>query len=215
MLGELNVIEKRAQPRTPETFVSVEDFQESLPAIVDGVNRALHAAVSLMLADDAGLALKWMAGLYALALTSRMLGSTGLFFVGGRRCTLRPSVARRLAWAGRKAGHRSRVAGEGAWGWGARANVRLAPSPAAPAAQHTRPDRCAWPPALPRTPSPAAIEISHPRLRCTSECAQHPLRASLPDWPLTARWQCSCAHSRSPRATSRRSLRLTKRWLGA
>lgn len=87
MLGELNVIEKRTQPRTPETFVTVEDVQASLPAIVDGLNRALHAAGSLMLADDAGLALKWMAGLYALALTSRMLGSTGLFFLGGRsRC---------------------------------------------------------------------------------------------------------------------------------
>mmetsp|Transcript_11357 Transcript_11357/g.35026 ORF Transcript_11357/g.35026 Transcript_11357/m.35026 type:complete len:92 (+) Transcript_11357:572-847(+) len=34
-----------------------------------------------MLADDTALALKWMAGLYALALASRMLGSTGLFFV--------------------------------------------------------------------------------------------------------------------------------------
>mmetsp|Transcript_22485 Transcript_22485/g.27738 ORF Transcript_22485/g.27738 Transcript_22485/m.27738 type:complete len:170 (-) Transcript_22485:731-1240(-) len=81
ILGELNVIEKRTQPRTPEAFLKVEEVQTALPEIVEGINRALHAASSLMLADDTALALKWMAGLYALALASRMLGSTGLFFV--------------------------------------------------------------------------------------------------------------------------------------
>lgn len=96
LLGELNVIEKRTQPRTPETFVSVEDVQASLPAIVASVNRTLHVAGSLVLADDVGLALKWMAGLYALAVASRMLGSTGLFFVGERGRTWR----RALPWNG-------------------------------------------------------------------------------------------------------------------
>lgn len=80
MLGELGVIPKRTQPSTPEVFLRVEDVQESLPALVDSANRALHAAGSLMLADNTSLALKWMAGLYALALASRMMGSTGLFF---------------------------------------------------------------------------------------------------------------------------------------
>lgn len=81
ILGELNVIEKSTMPKAPSTFVSVDDVSASLPQIVEAVNRMLHAAASLMLADDTSLALKWMAGLYAFALASRLLGSTGLFFL--------------------------------------------------------------------------------------------------------------------------------------
>ena len=80
LLVDLKVIEPRPLLTAPKAFFNVEDLQPHLPAIVDRANSVLHTVISLLLCEDNALAIKWMAGLYALALFGKMLGTETLLF---------------------------------------------------------------------------------------------------------------------------------------
>lgn len=80
VLADMNMIEKRPVPAAPETFVSEEDVLAALKSVTDAVNSTLHAGYALATCEDNGLVLKWCGLLYALALGSKLLGTTGLCF---------------------------------------------------------------------------------------------------------------------------------------
>jgi len=82
VLAGLNLIEKRpALEAAPETFVSEADVERVLKTATKLVNSTLRSAYSLALGDCTPLVLKWIAGLYAVALASKLLGTTGLCFL--------------------------------------------------------------------------------------------------------------------------------------
>jgi len=82
VLAGLNLIQPRPEVgEAPETFVTEEDVQQSLTAITALVNATLRSAYALAVGDCTPLVLKWIAGLWATAVASKIFGTTGLFFL--------------------------------------------------------------------------------------------------------------------------------------
>lgn len=82
VLSNLNLIEKRPAPEvSPETFVTEEEVLQYLKSATELINTTLRAAYHLAVCDCTPLVLKWITGLYTLALASKLCGTTGLFFI--------------------------------------------------------------------------------------------------------------------------------------
>jgi len=81
VLGEMNVLPKRPLPVPPDHFVTEEQVAAHVGAITAGLNTALQTAYALLCGDATPAALRTLASLCALALASRLLGTTGLLFL--------------------------------------------------------------------------------------------------------------------------------------
>lgn len=80
-LAEMNVMPKREVPAAPETFVTEEQVQARVADITSGLNSVLGASYSMLCGECTPAVGKSLAVLFALALSVRILGSTGLCFV--------------------------------------------------------------------------------------------------------------------------------------
>lgn len=87
-LADLKVLEATKPVEVPDTFISEEAVASLLPAITKLINKSLAATLRLLLGECGlfhgafnPLVPKCLAALYAVALASRLLGTTGLLFV--------------------------------------------------------------------------------------------------------------------------------------
>jgi len=99
VLVELKVMEARKPIVIPDEFVTEEQLASLLPALTKAANSALSASLRLLLGECDlfhgsfnPLVFQWLAGLYALALASRLLGTTGLLFVAFLGASLLPKL---------------------------------------------------------------------------------------------------------------------------
>jgi len=81
VLGDLNVLTPREPPTAPPAFVTEDEVLGYLTAATEVANRAFHAAYTLAVCDCTPLVFKWMGGLFGVALSSKLFGTTGLAFL--------------------------------------------------------------------------------------------------------------------------------------
>jgi len=88
VLAEMNLMEKKAPMRVPESFITEAEVSAYVPMITDAANSALRTAFRLLVGECNlyhgafdGRILKVAAALYASALAGRALGTLGVLFV--------------------------------------------------------------------------------------------------------------------------------------
>jgi len=71
----------RPRPKAPDAFVTEEDLTALVAGKAAMLDGWIHAGYSLLIGECNEIVLKWMAGLYALSLCGKLLGSTGTLFL--------------------------------------------------------------------------------------------------------------------------------------
>jgi len=81
VLSKLDMAAPREVPAAPEVFVTEEEVELHLRRATEVANAAFRTAYSLWVCDLEPTVFKWMGGLFALALASKIFGTTGLCFL--------------------------------------------------------------------------------------------------------------------------------------